>query len=528
MAAITLTIARKLQLGFGIILIIMLVGGLTMFLSMERITATNQEVNKIAEEGLHYIEKEVDHLVWSNTLMNSLMIRAPFRGELDHTQCDFGQWYVNYQQSGALDNASPEFRQLFTAIDRPHQQLHQSAERINELAAQGRFDEATRVYREESSQYLDELRELLADVGNYLGEERHTLLGISNAVATNSRIATIVIAIVALVLTVFMATMISRSITRPIGRAVDVANHLARGDFSVRIDSSAKDETGLLLRAMHSMSQKISEVMRGIHQGSESVLASAEEIASAAQSLSQSSTEQAAGVEQTTASVEQISASIEQNADNAKVTNEISTAAARDATEGGEAVKETVEAMKSIAEKIGIIDDIAYQTNLLALNAAIEAARAGEHGKGFAVVAAEVRKLAERSQSAAREIGDVAANSVSLAENTGERLGQIVPSIQKASELVQEIAAASSEQATGVRQINASMTQLTQTTQFNASSSEELSATADQLTNNASQLQESVAFFKLSEEEAMGVPYAPPEQAGELPESMMADAYAKG
>jgi methyl-accepting chemotaxis protein len=173
----------------------------------------------------------------------------------------------------------------------------------------------------------------------------------------------------------------------------------------------------------------------------------------------------------------------------------MATQASKEAGEGGAAVIQTVLAMKQIAAKIGIIDDIAYQTNLLALNAAIEAARAGGHGKGFAVVAAEVRKLAERSQEAAKEIGDLASHSVSTAERAGKLLDEIVPSIQKTSELVQEITAASSEQSHSVTLISGAMSQLSKATQQNASASEELAATSEELSGQAAQLQESVSFF---------------------------------
>ena len=214
-----------------------------------------------------------------------------------------------------------------------------------------------------------------------------------------------------------------------------------------------------------------------------------------------------------------MSASISQTSDNARVTDGMASKATREAVDGGEAVSQTVTAMKQIASKISIVDDIAYQTNLLALNAAIEAARAGEHGKGFAVVAAEVRKLAERSQEAAREIGDLATTSVSTAERAGRLLEEIVPSIQKTSELVQEIAAASAEQSESVSHIGGAMGQLNRATQQNASASEELAATSEELSGQAEQLQQSISFFqiKTGQAGAKSVRALPGERRSALP-----------
>ena len=168
------------------------------------------------------------------------------------------------------------------------------------------------------------------------------------------------------------------------------------------------------------------------------------------------------------------------------------------AKDGGDAVLKTVEAMRNIADKIGIIEDIAYQTNLLALNAAIEAARAGEHGKGFAVVASEVRKLAERSQTAAQEISQITTDSVDISEKAGTLLGEIVPSIEQTSELIEEISSAPSEQDTGISQINYAMTTLDQVTQQNASASEELASASEEMSSQAEHLKELVSFFKVT------------------------------
>ncbi|WP_180127503.1 methyl-accepting chemotaxis protein [Rhodoferax sp. BLA1] len=302
----------------------------------------------------------------------------------------------------------------------------------------------------------------------------------------------------AIVFGALIAWFLTRSITRPVNQALSAANRLAEGDLTVRIDNPSKDETGQMLQAMSNMVGKLSQVVSDVNSGAQALASAAEEVSATAQSLSQAASEQAAGVEETSASIEQMTASIAQNTENAKVTDVMASKAAKDASDGGEAVNATVEAMKQIAKKIGIIDDIAAQTNLLALNAAIEAARAGEHGKGFAVVAAEVRKLAERSQIAAQEIGEVAGNSVELAEKAGRLLAEIVPNIRKTSDLVQEITAASTEQSSGVGQINSVVSQLSTTTQQNASSSEELAATSEEMSGQAEQLQQTMSFFKLN------------------------------
>jgi methyl-accepting chemotaxis protein len=282
-----------------------------------------------------------------------------------------------------------------------------------------------------------------------------------------------------------------------------LAQSAAAGDFSAR---ARLDRAEGFYRNLGDM---LNEVMTGVgltlsqvREAAERLSSAASQVSGTSQSLAQSASEQAASMEETSASLQEMSGSVADNTRSARQTDEIATLAAQEATQGGSAVLQTVEAMKAIATRISIIDDIAYQTNLLALNAAIEAARAGDHGKGFAVVAAEVRKLAERSQVAAREIGELASDSVGMAEQAGALLQQMQPSIARTSTLVQDIARASQSQADQVHQLHAVMDQVSHATQINAASAEELSATADQLNDEASQLEHLISQYRLSESPA--------------------------
>lgn len=287
------------------------------------------------------------------------------------------------------------------------------------------------------------------------------------------------------------------NIVQPIHEVVDVLAHIEQGDLTQAVKGNYQGELGDFKDTVNNTVEQLAHTIAEVIAAADQLGHASRQISATSQSLSQASSEQASGIEETSSSIEQMAASINQNAENAQVTEIMAGKAAKEATEGGAAVRQTVAAMKAITGKIGIIDDIAYQTGMLALNAAIEAARAGDHGKGFAVVAAEVRKLAERSQTAAEEIGKLAENSVKTAESAGQLLDAIVPSIAKTSSLVQEIAAASQEQSAGVNQISAAMNQMNQVTQQNASASEQLAATAEELIAQAEQLQMLMEFFKI-------------------------------
>ncbi len=438
--------------------------------------------------------------------------------------------------------------------DKYSQALHARADALrNRFASRGGFITLLETYRRGFDALVASDKEIAArhlemksaaDRVLELSEESTTLATADAAdhserigsSADRSIVLVWVVSILSTIIAFFFALFFARSISVPVGKGVALAETIARGDFGSRLNLKRSDEIGQLSTSLDKMADSLAtqaavaeqiaqgnltvevqlasdqdqlgaalkkmvdilgDVIGQVSSATDNVSSGSQAMSASSEEMSQGASEQAAAAEEASSSIEQMTANIRQNADNALQTEKIAIRTASDAREGGEAVAETAAAMKEIAGKIMIIEEIARQTNLLALNAAIEAARAGEHGKGFAVVAAEVRKLAERSQTAAAEISKLSASSVAVAEKAGNLLNVIVPSIQKTAELVQEISASSKEQDAGAGQINQAIQQLDLVIQQNAAASEEMASTAEELSSQAEQLQEMIAFFKI-------------------------------
>ena len=298
------------------------------------------------------------------------------------------------------------------------------------------------------------------------------------------------------VATIIVVKRLAQTLVRSIEQISDVLGRLAKGEFDAKVpELGSFEELRRMSRRFAEFVAEVTRVLTSVRAAANALVAASSEVSSASQALSQGTTEQATSVQEITANLEQMNAIINQNASNSGETRRIAVKGAREAEEGGKAVQETVGAMHKIADRVTIIEEIARQTNLLALNAAIEAARAGDHGRGFSVVASEVRKLSERSQSAAKEIGELATSSVRIAERSGVLLAELLPSIRKTAELVEEVAAGSNEQATGVQQINRAMSQVDQVTERSATAAEQLASTAEEMTAQAQALRDLVSSF---------------------------------
>jgi methyl-accepting chemotaxis protein len=482
-------------------------------------------------------EAKSDHLKWMHQVKDVIVNREQVRNidvETDPQECNFGQWYYS-EEVEKIKQKNPEFAKHMNRLEEPHKKLHQSVLAVEDYFRNGNIEQGTRhymnvtepttnemlnhidkiiawndanlkgmekarrIYDEQTMQHLDRMGTLFENVIEASGEHIMTDEAMLQE-ADKTQNGVIIFSIIATIGGIVLAYIIARGIITPINKGVAFAQKISNGDLTARINVNQKDEIGVLADSLTNMAGKLRKIVGDIRVGANNIASASEQMSSNSQEMSQGASEQASSAEQVSSSMEQMKSNIQQNTDNAQQTEKISKNAAESIRKGNEAAQNSVQSMKDIAEKISIINDIAYQTNILALNAAVEAARAGEYGKGFAVVASEVRKLAERSAEAASEIDEKSKSGVEISEKAGKQLEDIVPEVEKTSQLVQEITASSNEMNSGADQVNNAIQQLNQVTQQNAASSEELATSAEEMASQADQLKETIAYFKTGDE----------------------------
>jgi len=412
--------------------------------------------------------------------------------------------------------ASEEGKKLLAAVKAKRAAFIAKRTIVMNLYKDGKRDQAREAYSTEMKAAVTEYKRALTEFASVqLSHGNHKAV---DAIEDAGKSITFLLLTVCAVMLISVSAClwITRSITRPLGRAVEVADKVAAGDLTSEIDATSRDETGQLLSALKTMNANLVNLIGGVRTNADTISSASHQIATGNADLSQRTEEQASSLEETASSMEELTSTVKQNAENAKQANQLAAGASDVAVKGGQVVSQVVDTMASINESskkivdiISVIDGIAFQTNILALNAAVEAARAGEQGRGFAVVATEVRNLAQRSAAAAKEIKSLIGDSVSKVENgsklvdeAGKTMEEIVSSVKRVTDIMSEITAASQEQSGGIEQVNTAITQMDQVTQQNAALVEEAAAAAESMQEQAQALAHAVSVFKLAQADA--------------------------
>jgi len=508
-----LNIGARLGMGFGIVLALMAV---MILMAVTRFDNVSQATDNILHKD--WVKADAAARLNATTRANAQRTMELFfvtdKDQLArvHQAIDNNKKVVS-EALATLDKLvyAPQGKALLAKVKEQRIAYVASFSKVDRLLQEGKRDEAGQTLSRETLPAIDALQESVKALGDFQRE-----LVVASGIQIEQHIAftrnlMFAVGLAVLLICATFAWWLTRSITRPINEAVKIAETVAAGDLTSRIEVSCCDETGKLLSALKSMNESLGKVVGTVRTSSDSIATGASQISTGNLDLSQRTEEQAANLQQTAASMEQLSSTVKANSDTASQAAQLAASASAVAVRGGVVVGQVVSTMqqistssKKIGDIIGVIDGIAFQTNILALNAAVEAARAGEQGRGFAVVAAEVRNLAQRSAAAAKEIKALINDSVekvgigsTQVGEAGRTMDDIVTQVKRVNALITDISAATAEQTMGIGQVGDAVLQLDQVTQQNAALVEESAAAAQSLNHQANELVKAVATFRL-------------------------------
>jgi len=535
-----LTIRFKILIGFLIVLLIAIIMGVFSIFQLSNVNDNTQDITGRWLPGVKYTSAIQNYFTLYRTReYKFLLTKTNEEADIVISEIERNKEKLNIASNTFQKLIKDENEKLlFDSITDEYNQYELESDKLIAAFKRNQKDSARLILLGKSlNLYYSISKKLvnIVDLNNNGGEQA----SVASMKTYNTAVLLIIIIIIASVfLSIIIALINAGIISKGINKMKEAAEKIANGDTNVDLNITSRDEIGdlsisfkklvdttqniaekaklvasgdltiklakrsendVLLGALNDMILKLNETMAQIMDSAQNVATGSSELTSTAVQIAQGANEQASSSEEISSSIEQMHSTIQQNTDNAVQTEKIASSASKGILEMSQASQKSFEAVQLIAEKIKIINSIAEKTDILAINAAIEAARAGEHGKGFAVVAAEVRKLAETSQKAAVEINSLSATSLRLTEEGGALMNRLIPEIQRTATLVQEIAAASTEQSSGAAQINKAIEQLSQVTQQNSAAAEEMSSTSEELASQAESLKDVVAFFKIGE-----------------------------